>query len=149
MKFRITYAEFIAMVDGGVAESDSLHMKVGGAINSYEHICVRGNDYSQTLHLERHGYSWRSAAEGSYCYLEAYNGDIIEVAPIRYTKKGHDLGDTDPQRISDRFIKRRGGAREGAGRKPSGLAPKKVWSVKVTEEEEEKLRAYLKELRER
>lgn len=44
--------------------------------------------------------------------------------------------------------KTRGGKREGAGRKPSGLPPKTVWSVKVTEEEKMQLKMYLEAIRE-
>lgn len=146
MEINITKAEFRILVESGKAQSDTYQNTLLGDVARYEHIIVRGTEYTQTLYAYRHGYSWRSAAEGSHIFLESENGWLLEVAPIRYTKRGHDEGDTDPDRIEQRFICTRGGARPGAGRKPNEVK-KETWSVKVTEEEKEKLKKYLDQLR--
>lgn len=43
--------------------------------------------------------------------------------------------------------KQRGGRREGAGRKSDTTEPKVIWTIRVTEEEKPKVKAFLAELR--
>lgn len=147
MTIAITKNEFRTIVKAGLASSDSLNDNKAGAVGMYEHLTINGKVFTQSLYAEEYGYSWQSTASGSTIFLKSESGDILKVTQIRYTKNGTTEGDKDAERIIKRFTSQQGGYREGAGRKP-GTGPKKTtWSVKVTDEEREKLIRSLKELR--
>lgn len=79
--------------------------------------------------------------EGEGSYITEYKSRVKANGDVYATEES----------VFERYedLDKRGGAREGAGRKPSGLPPKETWSVKVTEEEKELLKTYLETIREK
>ena len=100
MKYHIiTRSEMELMVQAGLAVVVCPKTNSGYNWSGVEYITVDGKTYANELHYQRHGYDGEFTSNGVISYLESEDGDQIELAPIRYTKKGAIKGYDDVEKI--------------------------------------------------
>lgn len=95
----ITRSEMELLVKAGLAVIACPKTKSGYDWSGVESITVEGKKYESNLYYQRHGIDGEFTANGVVSYLESEDGDQIELAPIRYTKKLAIKGYDDVEKI--------------------------------------------------
>lgn len=95
----ITRSEMELLVKAGLAAVVCPKTKSGYNWSGVESITVDGKTYESELHYKRHGVDGEFTSNGVVSYLESEDGDQIELAQIRYTRKGAIKGYDDVEKI--------------------------------------------------
>lgn len=103
----ITRSEMELLVKAGLAVVVCPKTNSGYNWSGVESITVDGKTYESELHYKRHGTDGEFTSNGVISYLESEDGDQIELAPIRYTKKGVIKGYDDVEKIMKNTFRKR------------------------------------------